>query len=114
MLAMALKLNTSGSNSGIWPGLGFLALLQISAMVLNLIPVPPFDGYATLAPFLNRDLRTKIVRYSMYITLIVFVVLWYVPFVNEFFWKIIFQIGAFLDLPFDLVLMGYDQFRFWK
>src|SRR5512141_1361488 len=29
--------------SGIWPGLAFLAFLQVSALVLNLIPLPPFD-----------------------------------------------------------------------
>src|SRR5450759_1483648 len=29
--------------NGIWPGLAFLALMQVSALVLNLIPVPPFD-----------------------------------------------------------------------
>jgi Zn-dependent protease len=99
---------------GIWPGLGFLALLQISAVVLNLIPVPPFDGYGSLAPFLNGDLRTKIARYSVYITLIVFMVLWYIPFINDLFWKVVIGIGQLLNLPFDLALRGYSLFRFWK
>ena len=102
------------TGGGIWPGLGFLALLQISAVVLNLIPVPPFDGYGTLVPFLDRDLRTKVTRYSVYITLLVFFVLWYVPFVNDLFWKIVIWIGQLINLPFDLVWQGFNLFRFWK
>jgi len=99
---------------GIWPGLGFLALLQLSALVLNLLPVPPFDGYGALAPYINPDLRQKIARMSMFITLGVFVLLWYVPFVNSLFWESIILLGRLLDLPFDLVLTGYSQFRFWE
>ena len=29
---------------GIWPAIAFLAFLQVSAVVLNLIPLPPLDG----------------------------------------------------------------------
>jgi Zn-dependent protease len=102
------------SASGIWPGLGFLALLQISAVVLNLLPVPPFDGYGALAPFLNYELRVKIARAGTFITLGVFVILWNVAFVNDAFWSAVFWLGNLLHLPFDLVLQGYTQFRFWE
>jgi len=33
-----------GNNNSPVPGIAFLALLQFSALVLNLIPLPPFDG----------------------------------------------------------------------
>jgi Zn-dependent protease len=99
---------------GLWPGLGFLTLLQISAVVLNLIPVPPFDGYGALAPFLSMELRANVARYGTYITLLVFVVLWYVPFVNQIFWNVVMWIGHLLQLPFDVVSQGYSLFRFWK
>jgi Zn-dependent protease len=102
------------AGGGIWPGLGFLALLQISAVVLNLIPVPPFDGYGALAPFLNPEVRIKIARLSAFITLGVFLVLWYVPFINDLFWETVIWLGRFLQFPFDLVLQGYSQFRFWE
>jgi len=102
------------SASGIWPGLGFLALLQISAVVLNLLPVPPFDGYGALAPFLNYELRVKIARAGTFITLGVFVILWNVAFVNDAFWNAVFWLGNNLHLPFDLGLQGYALFRFWE
>jgi Zn-dependent protease len=113
LLAVLLQFAPAGAG-GIWPGVGFLALLQISAVVLNLIPVPPFDGYGALAPFLSMDLRVKIARAGMFIMLGVFVLLWYVPFVNTLFWNVIFLLGRFLHLPFDLVLQGYGLFRFWE
>ena len=99
---------------GVWPGLGFLALLQISAVVLNLIPVPPFDGYGVVAPFLNPELRMKISKAGIFITLGMFFLLWYVPFVNNIFWDIVGYLGNLLRLPYDLVIQGYSEFRFWK
>jgi Zn-dependent protease len=113
VLAVVLQFAPASGGGGFWPGLGFLALLQISAVVLNLIPVPPFDGYGALAPFLNMELRVKIARWGAFITLGVFVLLWYVPFVNDIFWAVVMLIGRVLQLPLDLVLQGYQQFHFW-
>jgi Zn-dependent protease len=113
VLAVVLRFAPTGGG-GIWPGLGFLALLQISAVVLNLIPVPPFDGYGALAPFLGMELRAKIARFGVYITLGVFVVLWYVPFVNNIFWSVVGLFARLLQLPIDLVMAGFSQFRFWE
>jgi Zn-dependent protease len=97
-----------------WAGLGFLALLQISAVVLNLIPVPPFDGYSALAPFLPPGFRMQIARAGMFITLGVFILLWNVPFINNIFWDIVRYLGDLMHLPFALVAQGYSEFRFWQ
>jgi Zn-dependent protease len=100
--------------SGIWPGLAFLALLQVTAVVLNLIPVPPFDGYRALAPFLNRQLRFNIDQYSNIIMMVVFVVLWYVPFVNNYFWLAVGWISLRMQIPVSLAMLGLSQFQFWR
>ncbi len=102
------------TSSGIWPGLAFLSLMQVSALVLNLIPVPPFDGYRALAPFLNQQLRLNIDHYSNMIMLVVFAALWYIPFVNNFFWNVIFQISDWLHIPVLLAILGLNQFQFWR
>jgi Zn-dependent protease len=100
--------------SGIWPGLAFLALLQVTAVVLNLLPVPPFDGYRALAPFLNRQLRFNIDQYSNIIMMVVFVVLWYVPFVNNYFWLAVGWISLHMQIPVSLAMLGLSQFQFWR
>jgi Zn-dependent protease len=114
-ILLGIVLNILPVNStGIWPGLAFLALMQVSALVLNVIPVPPFDGYRALAPFLNRQLRFNIDQYSNIIMMTVFVVLWYVPFVNNYFWQLIGWISVRMQIPLSLALLGLSQFQFWR
>ncbi len=114
-ILLAIILNFAPlASSGIWPGLAFLALMQVSALVLNLIPVPPFDGYHAVKPFLNEQLRFNLDQYGNIIMMVVFVALWYVPFVNDFFWNIVFQISYWLHIPVILAILGLDQFQFWR
>src|SRR5437879_1573174 len=40
--------------------LGFLLQLEISAIVLNLLPVPPLDGFQALAPWLPQPWRERL------------------------------------------------------
>jgi Zn-dependent protease len=101
-------------STGVWPGLAFLALMQVSAVVLNLIPVPPFDGYGALAPYLNSNLRVTISQAGGIITMAVFVVLWYVPFVNDLFWKTVGWLSVRLQIPVGLAITGLGQFQFWR
>lgn len=102
------------TSSGIWPGLAFLALLQIMAVVLNLIPLPPFDGYGIIEPFLSEPVRMQMDRVRGYMMLIVFFLLWYVPLINNIFWTIIVVIIKLLGVPVNLIDLGQKQFLFWK
>ena len=113
LLSIVLQFAPAGGG-GIWPGLGFLALLQIMAAVLNLIPVPPFDGYRVVAPFLESDLRARIDQASAIIMLVVFFLLWYVPFVNNIFWSAVSWIAARFQIPLQLAYLGLSQFQFWR
>lgn len=100
--------------TGIWPGLAFLALLQVMAVVLNLIPLPPFDGYGAIEPFLSSSIREKFDRLRGLLMLVIFFLLWYVPFVNNFFWGLIDAIANLLGIPLPLASLGYQQFFFWR
>jgi Zn-dependent protease len=102
------------AGGGIWPGLGFLALLQIMAAVLNLIPVPPFDGYRVVAPFMEPDLRARVDQASGIIMLVVFFLLWYVPVVNNIFWTVVSWIAVQFQIPLQLANLGLSQFQFWR
>ncbi len=102
------------SNSGIWPGLAFLALLQVTAVVLNLIPVPPFDGYGAIEPHLDPNLRMRVNQVGGVMIWIVFLVLWYVPFINNLFWGLIGLLSQGIGLPVQLAISGLSQFQFWQ
>lgn len=112
ILAMILRL-VPVTPSGAWPGLAFLALLQVTAVVLNLIPVPPFDGYGAIEPHLSEVIRMQIAPVRSAMTWVVFLALWYVPFVGDLFWGVVFFISQLLGIPLDLASAGYYLFRFW-
>ncbi|RJP46812.1 MAG: site-2 protease family protein [Anaerolineaceae bacterium] len=101
------------ANNSIWPGIAFLALLQASALVLNLIPLPPFDGYGILEPFLKDGTRDWMNSMRTWIMLIVFLALWNIPMVNNLFWTQVYIISSRLGVPWELAWDGFDRFRFW-
>ena len=113
LLSIVLHFSPAGGG-GIWPGLAFLGLLQIMAVVLNLVPVPPFDGYRVVAPFLEPEVRIRIDQASSIIMLVVFFLLWYVPVVNNFFWGVVAWIAVHLQIPLTLASQGLSQFQFWR
>ncbi len=100
-------------NNSPWPGIAFLALLQVSALVLNLIPLPPFDGYGILEPFLSPETRERVNAVRIYLMVGVFIALWNIPLVNEMFWTQVYQIAYLLGIPIEMAWDGFARFRFW-
>jgi len=102
------------SASGIWPALAFLGLLQVSAVVLNLIPLPPFDGFGILEPHLPMEMRIKLAETRGMLSFAVFFLLWYVPFISSIFWNSIFFLSTLAGIPLQLAGLGLNQFMFWR
>ncbi|HSJ86554.1 MAG TPA: site-2 protease family protein [Anaerolineales bacterium] len=100
--------------SGIWPGLSFLLVLQISAVLFNLIPLPPFDGYNAIEPFLSEPVRMQMDRFRGATIWIIFLLFWYVPLLSGLFWRTVFTISSLLGANQSLVAMGFQQFQFWR
>jgi len=96
------------------PALAFLGYLQITAVVLNLIPLPPLDGFGIIAPFLDPELRQNITRLGGSAMLIIFFVIWYVPVVSNLFSTITTTATRILGIPLPLASLGYSQFFFWR
>ena len=105
---------TPVANSIFGPGLAFLAWLQVSAVVLNLLPVPPFDGFGAIEPHLPYEWRVKLARTQGAFAIIVFLVLWYVPFVNRGFWWLVSWLAHLVGIPLDVASLGFGQFLFWR
>jgi Zn-dependent protease len=114
-LILTLVLRLAPVNfSGVWTGLAFLALLQVTAVVFNLIPVPPFDGYNAIKPHLSQSTQDKFDQTGGAFIWIVFLLLWFVPIVGNMFWGLIFFISRILGVPLELAAMGLNQFLFWR
>lgn len=94
------------STANIWPGISFLLVLQVYSILLNLIPLPPLDGYGVIAPFLSPVVREQMERMRAYAIWILILALWYVPFVGSFFWMIVFLISSILGVDVMTAIQG--------
>ena len=102
------------SSSGIWPALSFLAFLQISALVLNLIPLPPFDGFGAIEPYLPMNFRMKLAETRGMFSWVVIILLWQIPFIGRLFWGFVSLLAQLVGVPLQLAGLGLDQFLFWQ
>jgi len=61
--------------------LGAMATLQLVAVILNLFPVPPLDGFQAIAPYLPDDLRIRATTppLSNILFFVYFMVIWRAP-----------------------------------
>ncbi|GAA4766423.1 MULTISPECIES: site-2 protease family protein [Streptomyces] len=93
--------------------LAFLAMLQVTAAVLNLLPVPGLDGYGVVEPWLSSGLRRRLAPYAPYGLLAVFAVLW-IPGVNAAFFDGVYAVMDALGVPREAAYCGRELFRFWE
>lgn len=96
------------STSYIWPGLSFLLVLQIWAILFNLIPIPGLDGYGVIEPFLNPAIQMQMNRIRGYAIWILILVFWYIPVVGGFFSLIVTLISVTLGVDLALASQGRD------
>lgn len=94
--------------------LAFLLHLQVSAIVLNLLPIPPLDGFGAIAPWLSESARHHAYANSNVTFFVMFIALSFVPVINHAFWDTIFAINGLFDVPPDLVRVGWKTYRFWN
>ena len=101
---------TSPANGYFWAGLALLAFLQLTMLVFNLLPVPPLDGWAVIAPYLSEQARMMGARFGMVTILFLFLLLW-VPAVNSVFFNLLFQAAELLRVPSVLIMAGLGTLR---
>jgi Zn-dependent protease len=95
-----------------WVGLAFLGFLQISAAVLNLLPIPGLDGYAMIEPYLQPDVMRPLEQVKPWGMLGVFVLLQLQP-VNQRFFQLIQWFYDQTGASSFLWGAGYELFKFW-
>ena len=93
-----------------WAALAFLVFLQFTAIVLNLIPIPPFDGFGIIAPWLSIELRVLANRLGMLPLLLLFYLLWQGGPISATFWNFVYSLSSLLGVPDYLVFLGQQQF----
>lgn len=93
--------------------LAFLALLQVTAAILNFLPVPGLDGYGVIEPWLSYKIRRQVEPFAPFGLLFVFAVLW-LPSVNGVFFDVIDTVLRGLGVSEFETFCGQELFRFWQ
>jgi len=96
------------------PGLSFLLVLQVSAVLFNSIPLPPFDGYNMLEPFLSEGIRAQMDRFRGIAIWVILLLFWFVPPVSNSFWETDYSVSITLGVDWGMVIAGLERFRFWE
>ena len=96
------------------PGLSFLLVLQVSAVLFNSIPLPPFDGYNVLEPFMPDVIREQVNRVRDIAIWVILLLFWFVPAVSNSFWESVYAVSTVLGVDWGMVIAGLERFRFWE
>ncbi|HEX2284564.1 MAG TPA: site-2 protease family protein [Mycobacterium sp.] len=96
-----------------WAGMAFLGFLQVTAFVLNMLPIPGLDGYSALEPHLSLQTQRSLEPAKQWGFFIVLILL-LAPGLNQGFWDIVLWLFDFSGVPRVLVQAGGALTRFWS
>ncbi|OBB91595.1 site-2 protease family protein [Mycolicibacterium peregrinum] len=96
-----------------WSGLAFLGFLQVTALVLNVLPVPGLDGYGALEPHLSADTQRALEPAKQW-GLFILLILLFTPALNRWFFSVVFWFVDLSGVPGQLVSIGSQLTRFWS
>ncbi|MDG4814596.1 site-2 protease family protein [Micromonospora sp. WMMD956] len=113
VLVAVLRVGFGGGSVEFWAGLALLAFLQLTASVLNLLPVPGLDGGNMIQPWLNPQWRRMYDLFAPFGFILLFALLWN-PRLGGWFFDAVFAVANLLGLPPWLYAAGLDLIRFWQ
>jgi Zn-dependent protease len=95
-------------------GIAFLALLQATAFVLNLLPIPGLDGFGVLEAFFPPHERAMIAPWTNIIFLIFFVLMVMAPQIFMPIFRTAQTLCNIAGVSSTDMQGGLDQFQFWS
>jgi Zn-dependent protease len=96
-----------------WAGLAFLGFLQVTALFLNLLPIPGLDGYGALEPHLSPDTQRALLPARQWGFLLLMLLL-IVPELNRLFFNVVYSAVSLTGVPPRLAMIGSALTRFWS
>ncbi|MGW4807931.1 site-2 protease family protein [Kitasatospora sp. NPDC004272] len=93
--------------------LAFLAYLQVTAAILNLLPVPGLDGYGIVEPWLSYKVRRAVAPYAPYGMLLLFALMWQSQ-VGQWMYDLVSGIFDLFGVDSRYIGLGHELFSFWK
>ena len=111
-IPIVLFYDVFGLHTAFWAAMAFLAFLQLTATLINFLPIPGIDGGNIYQPWLSPGGQQAFRAVAPWGFVILFALLWS-PVLNRYFFDVVYTIGNAIGLPDVLVSDGYTLFRFW-
>jgi Zn-dependent protease len=96
-----------------WAALALLAFLQVTAAILNLLPIPGIDGGGIIYPWMSREYQKAWNTFAPYGMIALFLLLWQ-PRINVHFFNFVYFFTDRLGLSSQLISDGFNLMRFWS
>lgn len=112
LLLTATRLWYNPAHVVLWAGVAFLGFLQVTAVVLNLLPIPGLDGYGALEPHLSPQTQRALApakQFAMAFLLLLLVA----PALNSWFFGFVYGIFDLSGVSHRLAAVGSTLTRFW-
>jgi Zn-dependent protease len=105
---------TSGRTGAFAAALAFLGLLEVIATILNALPIPGFDGFGVIAPYLPDHTVRQLMPISRYAWFALFFVLFISASGRDAFWNVASHAAALIGVPIRQAMDGQFLFTFWR
>ena len=102
-----------GGHGDFWIALAALAFLQVTASLLNFLPVPGLDGGNIWYPWLSEPYQRAFNMFAPYGFILLFVILWQSR-INTWFFNAVYWLSELIGIPRALSELGYQLMRFWS
>jgi Zn-dependent protease len=113
VLILLAKSHESGADHlRFWSALAFLGLLQVTAAVLNLLPIPGLDGWAIIEPYLDPQTQRGADRIKPW-GMIIVILLLQINRLNAWFFDVVDRLYEFTGAASGFAAFGYAFFKFW-
>ncbi len=96
-----------------WSAVAFLAFLQLTAVVLNLMPIPGVDGGNIIRPYLSPGASRVFDQIAPFGMLILFGLL-FTPITGSLFFSVVDVLSNVVGIPEALWVEGYRTVQFWR
>lgn len=114
LIAIALIIRLGGANGPLLSALAFLGLLQATAFVLNLLPIPGLDGFGIIQSLFPQSERAAMAQIGRFVSLAFFVVVISAPQVLAPIWEVALRLCDFVGIDRGDIANGGVLFQFWE
>jgi len=113
-VALTAVVAFSDPTEGLAAGLSCLALVQVLAFVLNILPVPGLDGFGVVEPYLPASARRLAASFGWYAPLLLLVLVLGVPAAGNALFGAGFAMFAALGGDPLAAAAGFRELLFWR